>query len=275
MPRASSELNMLKHSENRGMFHRDLGQINNDLHRRGILPGMDLVDGPQGTALVQDRPPPMRYGPGYRGTPGRGGYGPQGPGGYGPQGMESYGPQGSEGGMPPEMPYGQQMPEGYRGGPQNYTTRRVDAQRWRNPQYHGWGHNPGHTYDGAGRADPETLQRSAQLVGQIAQQMGVDPVTAVAAMLVESGGNPHAVGDRGTSFGLFQLHRGGELGRMSPQQAFDPVTNTEVALSEFRKHGRGDPGMVAAASQRPKNRAAYARLVDEAVPEARRLLGMG
>lgn len=48
---------------------------------------------------------------------------------------------------------------------------------------------------------------------------------------IESGFNPNAVGDQGTSFGLFQLHKGGQLpAGMTAQQAFDPATNASIAM---------------------------------------------
>ncbi|CAN0057236.1 unnamed protein product, partial [Phaeothamnion confervicola] len=70
------------------------------------------------------------------------------------------------------------------------------------------------------------------IVAEVARQKGVDPATAVASMLAESGGDARKLGDynkhhQATSFGLFQLHKGGELGSLSPQQAFNPHTNAE------------------------------------------------
>jgi hypothetical protein len=117
---------------------------------------------------------------------------------------------------------------------------------------------------------------NAKIVAEVARQKGVDPVTAVACMLVESGGSNASTGDNGTSFGLFQLHRGGELGNMTEAEARDPRRNAEVALSVFaaNKGKYSDPGQLAAASQRPADRAGYARKVDAMLPEARRLLGM-
>ena len=134
----------------------------------------------------------------------------------------------------------------------------------------------GTTYDGAKPGAPGDAKANAQIVAEVARSKGVDPVTAVAAMLVESGGNSKAVGDNGSSFGLFQLHRGGELGSMSPEQAYDPRTNAEVALSVFAKNkGKySDPGHLAAASQRPANPEHYAQMVNAKIPEGRRLLGM-
>lgn len=132
----------------------------------------------------------------------------------------------------------------------------------------------GTTYDGAQPADLQTAAANAKLVASVAKELGIDPVTAVAVMLVESGGNNRAVGDNGTSFGLFQLHQGGELGNLTKEQAFDPVTNARVALSEFQRQESkySDPGQLAAASQRPADAANYAQKVNATLPEARRLL---
>jgi Transglycosylase SLT domain len=138
----------------------------------------------------------------------------------------------------------------------------------------GPGHRSVYTYDGAVRANPEQAMESARVVAQVARKMGVDPVVAVAAMLVESGGNPHAVGDHGHSFGLFQLNANGELkaAHLSPEQAFNPETNAEVALSYFRRGHCGNPGEMAAAAQRPANRADYARKVNSNLAEAERMV---
>ena len=117
-------------------------------------------------------------------------------------------------------------------------------------------------------------RESARVVAQVAMRMGVDPVVAVAAMLVESGGNPRAVGDNGHSFGLFQLNYRGELAqaRITPNQAFDPQRNAEIALSYFHRGHSSNPGAMAAAAQRPANRADYARKVNSNMAEAERLV---
>lgn len=120
---------------------------------------------------------------------------------------------------------------------------------------------------------------NAQVVAAAAARHGADPTLAVAMMLVESGGNEHAVGDGGTSFGLFQLHQGGMLtaAGLSPAQAFDPATNANVAMRSLaataRSRPHADPGTIAAASQRPADQAGYAVKVNAAMAEARRLLG--
>jgi hypothetical protein len=121
---------------------------------------------------------------------------------------------------------------------------------------------------------------NARIVAAEARKRGVDPVAAVAMMLAESGGNNTAVGDGGTSFGLFQLHEGGMLtaAGLTKQQAFNPQTNASVALSslasEWAKGPNRSPGEIAAASQRPADPVGYAAKVNGLMPEARRLLGM-
>jgi len=112
-----------------------------------------------------------------------------------------------------------------------------------------------------------TLGQIETIIDTEALKYHVDPRLALAYILNESGGNPYAIGDQGTSFGLAQLHRGGELGSLTPQQAFNPQTNLDVSLSEVRgieqsQPGLTDPGAIAAAAQRPANRAAYAATVD-------------
>ncbi|MCW2921919.1 MAG: hypothetical protein JWL76_1793 [Thermoleophilia bacterium] len=123
---------------------------------------------------------------------------------------------------------------------------------------------------------------NAQIVAQVAREKGVDPVAAVAMMLVESGGRSTASGDGGTSFGLFQLHEGGMLtaAGLTKEQAFDPRTNASVSLSSLRHewdkgHASRTPGQIAAASQRPADPVGYAAKVDGAMDRARALLGGG
>ena len=103
-------------------------------------------------------------------------------------------------------------------------------------------------------------------IAQAAQENGVPLNLAMAIAQQESGLNPQSVGDQGTSFGLYQLHQGGELGSLTQAQAFDPLTNARVALAQvgavLRANPGMDPGQAAAAAQRPANRAAYAAGVD-------------
>lgn len=52
---------------------------------------------------------------------------------------------------------------------------------------------------------------AAHLIVQYARQLGVDPAAALAVASVEGGTSFGAVGDSGSSFGPYQLHRGGAL----------------------------------------------------------------
>lgn len=119
---------------------------------------------------------------------------------------------------------------------------------------------------------------NAAVVADVARRNGVDPALAVAMMLVESGGDNRAIGDGGTSFGLFQLHKGGMLtaAGLSPAQATDPAVNAGVALRSLSRTLATDswpsPGAAAAASQRPADPAGYARKVDAHMDAARQLL---
>ena len=100
----------------------------------------------------------------------------------------------------------------------------------------------------------------------VAQSMGLDPNLAIAIAQQESGLNPQSVGDNGTSFGLYQLHEGGELGNLTQAQAFNPVTNARTALMVVdqvaRAHPNLSPGEIAALAQRPLHPQAYAASVN-------------
>lgn len=81
--------------------------------------------------------------------------------------------------------------------------------------------------------DPAVIQA---IVKQ-ARAAGVDPALMVAVAMEESGLRPGAVGDQGTSFGLYQLHRGGALGNLTPQQASDPNTNAGLIARAIKAAG--------------------------------------
>jgi hypothetical protein len=132
----------------------------------------------------------------------------------------------------------------------------------------------GSSYDGASTAvSHQTLLDNVKIVADVAKQLGVDPATAVADMLVESGGNNKAAGDGGHSIGLFQLNdAGGEGTGMTVASREDPRHNAEIALSHFAKAGSGDPGQVAFNAERPQDQAAYVAKVDGALPQAKDLL---
>ncbi|MGH7745362.1 MAG: transglycosylase SLT domain-containing protein, partial [Candidatus Dormibacteria bacterium] len=110
-----------------------------------------------------------------------------------------------------------------------------------------------------------------QTITNVAESLGVSPPLAIAIAQQESGLNPTAEGDyqlgQPTSFGLYQLHQGGELGSLTPQQAFDPVTNARVALGVLARTITAnpsvtDPGEQAALAQRPSDPQGYAAAID-------------
>lgn len=126
-----------------------------------------------------------------------------------------------------------------------------------------------------------TKEENAKVVADVARQLGVDPVLAVATMLTESGGNNREhTGDGGTSFGLFQLHEGGELpkdwypGQPNHEKAFDPRENAQIALSYFAKLKDTYSGsLLAFKSQRPADQAKYEARINQNMEAARLLVG--
>jgi len=70
-------------------------------------------------------------------------------------------------------------------------------------------------------------------VAPVAQRYGVPDSIWETVAYQESGFNAKAVGDNGTSFGLFQLHEGGQLPQQyysDPQAVFDPGLNALLAM---------------------------------------------
>ena len=116
-----------------------------------------------------------------------------------------------------------------------------------------------------------TMAQIKGIITQVATADGISPALAIATAQQESGLNPNAVGDQGTSFGLYQLHIGGELGNLpgtlAQQEAAaqNPLQNAEVALNQFavtQKATGLSGGALAAAAQRPANPSAYASAVN-------------
>lgn len=101
--------------------------------------------------------------------------------------------------------------------------------------------------------------------------------TLLATTLVESGGRLDAVGDSGSSFGPYQMHRGGRLtaAGFTPQQAMDPVASTQAAWKEFSALRTADPGAWAARAQRPADPLGYAKKVRGVYQQALSMLGGG
>jgi hypothetical protein len=119
-------------------------------------------------------------------------------------------------------------------------------------------------------------------IATVAQQNGVPVEVALATAYHESGLNPFSEGDRGyfsssgyftpsasgppTSFGLYQLHKGGELGNLSQGAAENAFTNASVAIPHFahvrKEHPDWTWGQVVAHAQGPANPGAYAATID-------------
>lgn len=103
-------------------------------------------------------------------------------------------------------------------------------------------------------------------IADVARQLGIPLEVALAVGYHESGLNPTAIGDNGTSFGIYQLHEGGELGTMTRAQAFNVYKNAGRSLPIIAKVSSEHPswtwGQKAAAAQRPADQGAYAAAVD-------------
>lgn len=118
--------------------------------------------------------------------------------------------------------------------------------------------------------------RIVNMIMRIASEEGADPAAMLATSFVESGFNPQAVGDGGTSFGLFQHHKGGAGG--STIESARSFTNPEKSIRERARHFsrmgiRGGRG--AASLQRPADPSGYARKVDAQLPRFRKLVERG
>jgi hypothetical protein len=124
------------------------------------------------------------------------------------------------------------------------------------------------------KLSPEQVA-NARIIASVARRLGVDPVLAVATAWQESGLKNSATGDNGSSFGLFQLHAGGELGSHSAGWARNPTNNALTALRVFQQvqhQGRLAGGQLAAAAQRPADQAAYAQAVNAGMVRAKQIL---
>jgi len=270
------ELHDLKSGETAAGFKKDLAKINSDLNKKGFLPHLQLVEDPHARQGFSAKP-------------------------QGDRSLEndrSHGDVRSPEAAPRDSLEAVQHPERRQSddhrphhvdhGGDHHHHRRPHHGHHRHGRHHRDGHHPGpggenrgrhHSfeggaYDGVKAPDEATLGNSVKTVMAEAKAQGLSPnatKAALASMLAESQGNPQARGDGNTSFGLFQLHRGGELtdalrsGKLANEsEAFDPQKNAHVALAYFKRHQNAisDPGRLAAAAQRPKYRAEYAAKVD-------------
>lgn len=121
-------------------------------------------------------------------------------------------------------------------------------------------------------ADPRIIQQTVAA----AKQTGADPAALLATEIVENGARwgltpGDYVGGRATSYGSFQFHEGGALGSHAPSWVMTPdaFLNRAREFARLKVHG----GKGAAAIQRPADPAGYAVKVQNALAEARRLVG--
>jgi hypothetical protein len=110
---------------------------------------------------------------------------------------------------------------------------------------------------------PSPMQQIEGILNTMSVHFDIDHCLIWAIAWHESRWNPQAVGDDGTSFGLFQLHLGGELGNLTPQEVMDePALNAFIAVSQLAAVIQANPGIspgwAAALAQRPADPELYA-----------------
>lgn len=127
-----------------------------------------------------------------------------------------------------------------------------------------FGRLPGVSSSGGG-----TVSSVIAAIAAVASRLGIPVPVALADAQVESGLNPNAVGDQGTSYGLYELHQGGELGNHTQAWADDPTNNATTALTQLAAVHAAQPGLdwgsAAAAAQRPADPTGYAATVNKAL----------
>lgn len=75
------------------------------------------------------------------------------------------------------------------------------------------------------------VQKVKETITHIANQYDIPAWIPLSIAQHESGFNPSTVGDGGTSFGLFQLHRGGLApSHLADKELKDPEINTKIAV---------------------------------------------
>ncbi|WP_369901433.1 transglycosylase SLT domain-containing protein [Bacillus manliponensis] len=83
----------------------------------------------------------------------------------------------------------------------------------------------------------EEVKEIKQIITEEAKKHNVPEWIPLTIAEHESRFNPRAIGDNGTSFGLFQLHRGGGLApeHLTDEQLKDPRTNAEIAMPHLAR----------------------------------------
>jgi hypothetical protein len=269
LPAIYQELGNLKSAESASKFSQDLSRINSDLQKNGLLPQLEIVqdkDAKEGFSLKQ-----RKSNDSARPLPEQERTKPDEP----KQNKRTQEKDGID--HSGEGRHHSRHSAGAHHGHGRHHARAGHRRHHAGRISHGRAHHrfEDGAYDGVKEPDQATLADSIKTVLAEAKAAGLnDKATraAIASMLVESKGNPQARGDGNTSFGLFQLHRGGELTEAlrrgllkNENEAFDPAKNAHVALSYFKQlqGSISDPGRLAAASQRPKHRGEYADKVNQ------------
>lgn len=85
-----------------------------------------------------------------------------------------------------------------------------------------------HTPVSSSSSGPVDADRWDQMLNRLGARYNVPPLLLKSVMLIESGGDPSAVGDNGHSVGLFQLHDQG-YGYGMGDARFDPEANADRA----------------------------------------------
>lgn len=86
-----------------------------------------------------------------------------------------------------------------------------------------------------GKLTPQSIAMYAAAAGF----SDADLTIAVAVAMAESSGDPNAVGDGGTSYGLWQIHWTvhPDTYQTDPKELFDPQTNANAAYTVFLQQG--------------------------------------
>lgn len=242
---ALSQLNELKHSEASDAFKADRKRINEDIHKKGLLPGLDIVETNAGQ-LSTEKTGSHTQMPGDGGVHHRSHHGEHGAhhrrhhGHHGEHGAHHHGHHGDSG---------------------------VQRHHQKDRQRHsGAGEDTAEPQSRDSSTQGEVLQNAAMVV-RMAKERGIDPRAALGAMLSESDGHSATVSDGGHSIGIFQLNDHNGLGTgLSRAQRFDPEFNARVALDHMQqvqhKHPGLSPGQLAAKSEAPRSQESYAWSID-------------
>ncbi|PFT69341.1 invasion protein [Bacillus cereus] len=93
-----------------------------------------------------------------------------------------------------------------------------------------------HAYD-----QHTTFAKVRNTIKQVSVEHGIPPWIPLSIAFHESKFDPNTVGDQGTSFGLFQLHRGGLAPQdLTNKELKDIETNTRIAISNMKNaYNRG------------------------------------